>query len=135
MYTKVSAAHPISLPDHVAGGLNEHFNVYKNDYFKCLKMENEKTGATLVATTTDQTKAKRKRKRKKGALSIQTPIDAQLKKVRTETVNVSTQVPVHRKKKKGTPKKKIGYKPFTVFKETEGEEGNYRKLIYNSPKY
>ena len=100
-----------------------------------LVKEKEPTGATLVSTTTDQTKAKRKRKRKKSALSTQTLIDAQLKKVKPATVKVSTKVPVDRKKKKGTPKKRIGYKPFTVFKETKGEEGNYRKLIYNSPKY
>jgi hypothetical protein len=30
---------------------------------------------------------------------------------------------------------KIDYKPFTQSKETKGTEGNYWKLIYNTPKY
>ncbi len=32
-------------------------------------------------------------------------------------------------------KRKIAYKPFTEFKESQGTPGNYRKLIYNTPKY
>jgi hypothetical protein len=30
---------------------------------------------------------------------------------------------------------RIGYKPFSLLKETTGNEGNYWKLIYNTPKY
>jgi hypothetical protein len=29
---------------------------------------------------------------------------------------------------------KIAYKPFTIYKETPGEKGNYWKLIYNMPR-
>ncbi|RYX79620.1 hypothetical protein EON71_00710 [bacterium] len=83
----------------------------------------------LVASSSSQKKTKRRKGLKKVVLDLLPPNEEELKKIKKSPAAVQV------KKKNATLKYKIEYKPFTVFEETKGEEGNFRKLIYNQPKY
>jgi hypothetical protein len=91
----------------------------------------------LMATSAGQPRtSKRKRPRKttaredhSNAVSTAQPHDAHRQRAGVKKTTLS------KKAIKKLLDKKIAYRPFKLFKETMGVEGNYGKLIYNTPKY